>query len=197
MTENDYIHIKEVESLLEREQGEEISIKELLLRFLYNWKWFVAGTFIMLVLAFLYLRYTTPTYRVTSSIILKEVRNQRMMPPTIRGAEGIQLEALGAVSNLDNEMFVLRSRSTIRDVINRLNLHTSYIVKGRVKSSDLYTNSPVIVSMEQGQLDALKENIEFMLTLNEELTEVTVQGTIGNLDIDTSFTTLPRNCMPR
>ncbi|MDI9604630.1 MAG: hypothetical protein QM305_04790 [Bacteroidota bacterium] len=60
MTENDYIHVKEVQTLLKQEQGEETSLKEILLRFLYNWKWFVAGTFIMLVLAFLYLRYTPP-----------------------------------------------------------------------------------------------------------------------------------------
>ncbi len=46
------------------------------------------------------------------------------------------------MSNLENEIYVLQSRSMIRNVINRLSLHTSYIVEGgRIKSSDLYKMS--------------------------------------------------------
>lgn len=191
MTGNDNIHIKkEVETISEREETEEISLKEIILRILLNWKWFAAGILIMLVIAFFYLYCTTPNYRVSSSIILKDVRNQRRTS-IISGGEELQLHTLGAINNLDNEIYIIKSRSTISNVINRLNLHTSYIVKGRIKSSDLYTNSPIIVSMEQSQLNTLKKNIEFVMTLNDNLTKINIKGIIGGVETDTTFTHLP------
>ena len=66
---------------------------------------------------------------------------------------------IGVVSNVENELYILKSRSLVREVINRLNLHVSYIAEGRIKSRDLYTQSPVIVDMSQSELDRLDENI--------------------------------------
>ena len=51
---------------------ETISIMEILLRFVRYWKWFVVGIALALIIVFIYLRYTTPVYSVSSSIILKE-----------------------------------------------------------------------------------------------------------------------------
>lgn len=168
---------------------ETISVMEIVLRFVRYWKWFVAGIAIALVFVFLYLRYTTPVYNIVSSIILKEAKNQRF-EPSIGGMEGLQLSGLGAVSNLENEIYVLQSRSMIRNVINRLSLHTSYIVEGRIKSSDLYKMSPVVVSMEQSRLDELKSNIEFTMQMNGEGT-VKVSGLFEGLQTDTVFSSLP------
>lgn len=169
---------------------ETISIMEILLRFVRYWKWFVAGIAIALIIAFLYLRYTTPIYNVTSSIVLKEAKNQRL-EPSIGGMDGIQLGALGAVSNLENEIYILQSRSLIRNVINRLNLHTSYIVEGRIKSSDLYKNSPVIVSMDQNKLDSLQNNIEFHMNIDAADGLISVSGLFNDQETDTVFTSLP------
>jgi tyrosine-protein kinase Etk/Wzc len=127
------------------ENSESISLLEIVLRFARYWKWFVLGIVLALAGVFLYLRYTTPVYNITSSIVLKEARDQRM-EPSISGMDGIQLGGLGAVANLENEIYILQSRSIIRNVINRLNLHTSYVVSGRIKSNDLYKRSPAIVS---------------------------------------------------
>src|SRR5690554_4666732 len=137
---------------------ETISIMEILLRFVRYWKWFVVGIAVALVIVFLYLRYTTPVYNVSSSIILKEARNQRF-DPGLGSMDMMALSGLGTVSNLENEIYILQSRSLIRNVINRLNLHTSYIVEGRIKSTDLYKQSPIIVSMVQSKLDSLTQNI--------------------------------------
>ena len=142
--------------------SEAVSIMEIVMRFVRYWKWFVLGIVVALIIVFLYLRYTTPIYNVTSSVVLKEVRNQRF-EPSIGGMDGLQLGGLGAVTNLENEIYILQSRSIIRNVINRLNLHTSYIVSGRIKSSDLYKDSPVIVSMAQSDLDSLSSNISLQM----------------------------------
>jgi tyrosine-protein kinase Etk/Wzc len=157
------------------ENSESISLLEIVLRFARYWKWFVLGIVLALAGVFLYLRYTTPVYNITSSIVLKEARDQRM-EPSISGMDGIQLGGLGAVANLENEIYILQSRSIIRNVINRLNLHTSYVVSGRIKSNDLYKRSPVIVSMDQGNLDKLTQNISFNMTTNESDGTITISG---------------------
>src|SRR5690554_6584790 len=173
------------------ESGEEtISIMEILLRFVRYWKWFVLGIAVALFVVFVYLRYTTPVYRVSSSIVLKEA-NRQNISPTIGGMDGIQLGALGAVTNLENEIYIMQSRNIIKNVINRLNLHTSYIASGRIKSVDLYKNSPVVVSMDQSKLDSLKANIEFEMRLNADAGRVAVSGLFNGEQIDTVFTALP------
>jgi tyrosine-protein kinase Etk/Wzc len=172
------------------ENSESISLLEIVLRFARYWKWFVLGIVLALAGVFLYLRYTTPVYNITSSIVLKEARDQRM-EPSISGMDGIQLGGLGAVANLENEIYILQSRSIIRNVINRLNLHTSYVVSGRIKSNDLYKRSPVIVSMDQGNLDKMTQNISFNMTTNESDGTITISGLENEKEVDTVFTTLP------
>ena len=56
--------------------SEAVSIMEIVMRFVRYWKWFVVGIGVALIIVFLYLRYTTPVYNVTSSVVLKEARNQ-------------------------------------------------------------------------------------------------------------------------
>src|SRR5690554_2071255 len=171
--------------------SETISIMEIVMRFARYWRWFVLGVVVALVIVFIYLRYTTPVYNVTSSVVLKEARNQRF-EPSIGGMDGLQLGGLGAVSNLENEIYILQSRSMIRNVINRLNLHTSYIVSGRIRSTDLYKESPVIVSMAQSDLDSLSSNISFEMVTDNETGTVTISGLENDSkNVDTVFTSLP------
>jgi capsular exopolysaccharide synthesis family protein len=75
-------------------------------------------------------------------------------------------------------------------VINRLDLHTSYIVEGRLKSTDLYTQSPVIVDMAQSDLDRLRETIRFEMQMESE-ERVHIRGTVAGNALDTIFTQLP------
>ncbi len=180
--------MKMQENITEGNNEETISIIEILLRFTRYWKWFVLGIAVALVIVFIYLRYTTPVYSVSSSIILKEAQTQRL-EPTMGAMDGLQLGGLAAVSNLENEIYILQSRSLIRNVINRLNLHTSYIVDGRIKNTDLYNQSPVVVSMAQSKLDSLKQNILFEMTVDNG--SVSVSGLFDGMQQDTVFTVLP------
>jgi len=172
-------------------QGEEkedlISVMEIATLFIKHWKWILLGLLVALAAAFVYLRYTTPVYEVASSVVLKEENSRRpsSMPGTLE-----ELAMMGSVSNVENELYILKSRSMIRSVINRLDLHTSYIVEGRVKSMDLYTQSPVIVDMAQSDLDLLRETINFEMQMESE-ERVHIRGTVAGNALDTIFTQLP------
>ena len=161
-------------------QESEVSLVEILIRYLRYWKWIMLSVLAALVMAFIYLRYTVPMYEVTSSVMLKDVKNQVGSKVGVGGLGSLDgLELMGGISSLENETFVIRSEISVREVIDRLNLHTSYIVGGRIKSMDLYTNSPFIVSMEGVGLDTLQQDIVFTATLNKDKS-ISLLGTIGD-----------------
>ena len=167
----------------------EVSILEILFRYLKYWKWFVLSVLVALGVAFVYLRYTMPVYNVTSTILLKHEKDQRSSMAGLA-----QLDALGGmmggVSSVDNETFVIRSKTSVRHVVDRLNLHTSYISEGRIMETDMYTSSPFIIAMDGAALDTLSSTIQFTAQLNEDKT-ISVQGTIGEEYIDTRLVNLP------
>lgn len=189
----DMKHIMQ-DSMVEKEQDGNTSIMEVFMRYIRYWKWFLASISVLFVLSFLYIRYTTPIYKVTSSIILKDAKSKKL-ESGLGTLDGLGLGLMGAVSNVENEMYIMESRSLVRSVINRLNLHTSYIVEGRIKETDLYTKSPVIVDMDQDTLDSLKESIAFTLHIKNNQIEVygRIKDLSGNVNtnIDTIFSYLP------
>ena len=174
--------------LLEENTEDTISIVEIILRYARYWKWFVLGLILALACAFLYLRYTTPVYEVTSSVILKDIKSTTGSRP--QQMDPLEFSMFGVVANVENEMYIMQSHSLIRNVINRLNLHTSYIVEGKVKDTDLYTDSPIIVGMAQSDLDQLKEDIILHLDVRANKS-VAVSGILGSMTVDTLFSQLP------
>ena len=168
-------------------EEEEISLIELFWKYIRHWKWIVAGVAVALLAAVGYLYYATPVYKVSASVILKDVQSARKTP-----ALGTldELALLGAVNNVEDEAFVMKSKAVVQAVVDRLNLHTSYIVAGHVKDTDLYTKSPVVVAMERGELDKLKEDIEMEMQM-VSATAVRVKGITPGLPADTVFEALP------
>ena len=66
---------------INQEPNEETtSLVEILLRYVRYWKWFVLGIIVALASLFVYLRYTTPIYKVSASIVLKEADKQSSQP---------------------------------------------------------------------------------------------------------------------
>ncbi|HMM16025.1 MAG TPA: Wzz/FepE/Etk N-terminal domain-containing protein [Petrimonas sp.] len=181
------IDIDALINLEEKKSDSSASVREIFGLFIKHWIWFLLGVILAMTAAFLFLRYTVPVYNVTSTIKLKDVKSAQN---NVGMGVFNELSMIGAVDNVRDETHVMRSTSTVLSVINQLKLHTSYIVEGRIKSLDLYTGSPVIVDMEQSDLDNLTQNIYFDLQYNSE-NSVHVNGIFGGTSVDTTFTSLP------
>ena len=176
-------------SLDPQQEENEISLMEIVFKYLKYWKWFVASLLVAVMVAFVYFRYTVPVYNVTSSVILKDEKSKSGGGMGGFGAlDGLEL--MGGVSNVENETYVIRSKTAVRDVVDRLNLTTSYIVQGRIRSNDMYTDSPFIITMDREGLDTLKQCIDFTAKLNKDMT-IDVVGTVGEEKIDTKLDNLP------
>ena len=110
------------------EDGEDkedvINIREEFEKYRFHWKWFLLGFIIALVTAFIYLRYASYQYEV-SSIILIDDKEKGSLTSELSAFEDLGLFS-GSKTSLDTEMGILKSRTLMENVIRDLNLNISY-----------------------------------------------------------------------
>ncbi|MGC4035946.1 MAG: polysaccharide biosynthesis tyrosine autokinase [Chitinophagaceae bacterium] len=114
-----------------------ISIKDLFFKYVRFLPFFLLSVAIMLFGAYIYLRYSTEIYVVRGTTMIK---NQNT------GGKQDKLDDLFMSNNnrnIQDEIEILKSRPLMARVAKKLNLLTSYSAKGRFKSTDLYTYSPL------------------------------------------------------
>jgi tyrosine-protein kinase Etk/Wzc len=119
------------------------NLREQLNKYLIHWKWFLLSCLICLALAFLYLRYTTPIYEASTTILVKDEKKGGMASELSAFSDlGV---GIGSVNNVDNEVEVLKSRTLVESTIKKLNLNISLLVEGSVVDNDIYGSSPINV----------------------------------------------------
>ena len=92
-----------------------------------NWHWFILSLIVALIVAILYLRYTTPVYMVKSEIIIKD---QQKGGGSAGFGDAELLTDLGlnvGKSNVENELRIIKSRNTMQKVVEKLQLTTKPI----------------------------------------------------------------------
>ena len=125
------------------EQNDSLDIREEIGKYLRHWKLFLLSAIFFLVAAYFKLRYSTPLYSISSSILIKDNKNAGI------STELAAFEDLGIVggissNNPDNEIEILKSRNILGKVIDSLQLNVSYFTEGRVSTSERYKeDSPI------------------------------------------------------
>lgn len=166
-------------------------LKNVLFGYFIYWKWFVLSVALCCAVAWFYLRYATPIYNVTATVMIKDDKKGS------RASEMIALEDMGFLSSagsIENEMEILRSKSLIKQAVTALNIYATYTTQGHIGSRDLYTDSPVLVEMSAADLNRLKSGFRFEVVLRPDST-LNISGNIsGNIigkDITTHIPQLP------
>lgn len=160
-----------------------------------NWMWYLLSLAICLGAVFLYLRYTTPQYKVFANMMIKGDDNGRRN--NVRTTSN-----LGIISNsegLDNEMEILKSRQLASAAVRNLKLYVSYKSDGRVKKIDMYRNQPISVDVDSAHLERLNSPIN--LEIKRENNKYIVTGDYrvptgensysGTYTINKTFNSLP------
>ena len=143
-------------------QEEKVDLKGLFFRYYSHWYYFVISLFVFGLIALAYIRYTTPVYSVSSTILIRDDNNTQL------GAENILegMELFSGKTNINNEIVVLKSYSLINQVIDELSLGVSYHQHGFLQSNELYQNTPfsVIVDSNYSQIT----NTEFRIKIIDD-----------------------------
>jgi capsular exopolysaccharide synthesis family protein len=137
-------------------ENNETIIKELSLKFLHHWKWFLVSFLIFLGLAFLYLKIQIPQYKISGSILIKDEKKGL-------GQQDDMMQQLNLFSSnklVDNEIEILKSSVLMKKVVTGLNLDIRYYVNGLFRDSELYNDGPVALQLIRPNALIYKEPLE-------------------------------------
>ena len=148
-------------------EEQEIDLVALLFKYLFYWRWFVASILICCIATYLFLRYQTPVYNISSSVLIKE-EDKRSGSGNNPLAAIQDLGMFSMTNNFDNEVEILKSRTLIKKVVNDLNLYVRVAEKRAFGYAiPLYKNSPVRIYMTPEEADKLEEPIKLDLTFTK------------------------------
>lgn len=146
MEENNYNN-----SLNSQDNQNDFNIREELDKYLFYWKWFVLSIIVALTVGYLYLRYATPVYRASTTILVKDDKKGGL------ASEFAGLSEIGlfgnSKSNVDNEIEILKSRTLVEKTVKELRLNYVYINHGRVKSAEIYNRAKIIIDFKSNVPD--------------------------------------------
>ena len=127
----------------EYQEEDDIQLRAILEKYLMHWKWFVLAVILCLVTAKVYLRYTTPFFQASTTILVKDDKKGGMLSElSVFSDMGL---GGGMKSNLDNEVEILKSRTLVESTVKKLELNISIFEKGRVNSLEVYDKSQIQV----------------------------------------------------
>ena len=128
-----------------QEDEPSIDLRGLVYKYVRHGGWFIVALAFSLTAAFFYLRYSTPIYKVSATLLIKDEKRG-----TANSNDILKELNLGSVSKLvENEIEVLKSRAIMEKVVDALNLSVTYYQEGRIKDAEVFYESPVKVIPEQ------------------------------------------------
>jgi capsular exopolysaccharide synthesis family protein len=145
--------MKEVQKYIgvNKKDGDNLSIRDEVEKYLRYWKWFLLSLILFSGLAYIYLRYSTPEYVATASILIKD-NKKTGLSAELETFKDLGIVGGNSLNNTDNEVEILRSRKVVGAVVDSLRLNINYFISGRVVQSEVYGKSAPI------KLELLKKN---------------------------------------
>ena len=143
-------------------------------KYLIHWKWFLLSIVSMGILSVFYVKTKVNIYQSESIILVDEETNSASELMAFADLPGLNS---GPEKDVLEEVEVLKSRTLIGEVIQKLNFNISYYKKEGFKNLELYKHSPITVkpfTTSQGYfLDTLMKikflnEKEFQYTLDDE-----------------------------
>jgi tyrosine-protein kinase Etk/Wzc len=152
-----------------QEENELKIITELISR---NYKLFIFGIIIALVLAYLINRFSIPVYKISASVLIKEDTKQSGG----RDANDYLNSSLLRINeNFQNELWVLQSSPVIEQTLKNLDLSVTYYSKKGFRYLDSYKNAPFHVVYHQNHVQPI--NVRFFITfMDKEYFEIRAES---------------------
>jgi len=112
-----------------------LSIKDLFFKYVRFLPVFLVSVALCLLGAYLYLRYTTPIYRVTGTLTFKTDDQNR-------GGKFNDIFLAKSVSDVQSEIEILKSQELMERVVDSAKLQTNYFAVGKIKTLNIYNGCP-------------------------------------------------------
>ncbi len=133
-------------------------IQALAIRYVRHWHYFAVGLAVTVAIALVYLRYATPQYMATTTLLFKGEDSGGGISENTAFAD---LELLNSNRSIDNEMLILKSQSLMEEVVTALQLDTRYVIEGNIRDVEIYGDEvPINIVMNELQEAAFGKSFE-------------------------------------
>jgi capsular exopolysaccharide synthesis family protein len=116
-------------------QTDYLNVKQAVSKYVHYWYIFLISLIACLILAFLYLYWAVPQYRVLSTLLLK---TEDADATTAGKSDLSEVNVFSSTQQIDNEIEVLKSNSLMQRVFSELSLNPTFHVKEQFKTKEIY-----------------------------------------------------------
>ncbi len=164
---------------------DEVNFVKLFFLMLSNWYWFVLALTLLLIAAWLYNRYTPPTWQVTATVLIEEDQKNQSPIQADQILKGFGLRP--GMQNLDNQIHILTSWSIIDQTLNDLPFDVECYHRGLLNKVALYPESPILVYTDI--VERIPMDVDFKLKVKDYFTyDLTAKSKdTFNLKINAAF----------
>lgn len=121
-----------------------IDLKEIAIKYLKNWRWFMLSAGICLVIAVFFILSSNTMFTVESTVLLRDDNNKELFSE-LAIVQSFGLESVK--KDVEDELHILSSKALMSSVIRDLDLCTEYSVKSRFKYTDIYPVVPIVLTV--------------------------------------------------
>ena len=129
---NNHNHAEEILDLNQKKTG--LTPREMFLKYVRFLPWVVISLAVMLLLAYLKLRYSTPIYNVSAKLLVKNNNQNSNVGEKFDDIFMMQ----GSRNNMNDEIEIIKSRFMAKRVVLKRQLQVQYYNKGQVRTSAVY-----------------------------------------------------------
>ena len=165
-------------------EEEPIDLKAYLFKLLRYWYIFPFTIILSLVISFFYIKTTTPVYRISSSILIKDEHS--LMDPDAIIQNAVSPFSSMTEYKLRNEIEILNSYQLTERTLKELDFSISYFKKDKYRLAELYNSSPFIIKYDSSHVQPVNIDI-YLEKLNDEACHIWASGEYVGLylfDID-------------
>ncbi len=143
----------------EMQQEQSVDIKALYYKFLSYWYLFFITIVLVMLIAFLFNKYTEPVYKVKTTVLITEDKGGLNDAQSLLG--------FGNITNtqkLQNQIGILKSRSLVSRTLKSLDFNISYFKEDNFVTSEVYNESPFNVTIDTSHGQPVG-NVKFFVTI--------------------------------
>jgi capsular exopolysaccharide synthesis family protein len=141
--------------------------RQFVTKLLPYWPLFLLAILLGTALAYVYLRFATPLYEATATLIIKDEKKGNEESKIVESLDQISSKKI-----VENEIEIIQSRKLMENVVRKLGLYAPIYEKGNVHDILAYTKSPVSILALYPDSLVYPKNID--LNYNEKSRQVTL-----------------------
>ncbi|GAA4882841.1 tyrosine-protein kinase [Flaviramulus aquimarinus] len=169
---------------MDASKNDKINLREVLKKYSYHWKLLLLGIIIALTCAFLYLRFATYEYQVSSTILINDKDNDSGSELSVFQDLGL---FAGSKTSIETEKGVLKSKTLIERVVRDLGANITYYIKNDIAFKEVYKDDiPFNINFFANESILNKLNTSFSI-ITKSATKFVLTDSKGNPIKEGSF----------